>query len=105
MRGHWDEPAYWNPLPTVRRFTDTMGTGRWEDRSRLNVPGPFLAGETDDGQNEKKALQRYASFLDNGLEQYLRGCLFWLDRGPRASPRRTAADPLSRPRDRVGFRS
>jgi hypothetical protein len=135
-----------------------MGNGRWEERSRLNVPGPFYAGETDDGlngpyhlpehvlssdrryefvhrqpanprevaglveiaceepmggyawdgdehwtpqavrdwwdgreairawiaseveddQNEPEALRRYAAYLGDGLENYLRGYLFWL---------------------------
>ncbi|WP_235583043.1 ferredoxin [Kitasatospora sp. Root107] len=156
--GHWQELAYWDPLPSARELTDSMGYGRWEDRSWLNVPGPFYAGvtdtglngpyylpehvlssdehnefvyrqpanprevaglveiaddepaggyawdgdqqwtpeavrlwwagrekvrawiadELDDDQNESEALRRYAAYLDHGLEDYLRGYLFWL---------------------------
>ncbi|WP_327682947.1 hypothetical protein [Kitasatospora sp. NBC_00458] len=156
--GHWTQLAYWDPLPTARALTATMGNGRWEERSRLNVPGPFYAGETDGGlngphrlpehvlsgdehhgfvhrqpvnprelaglvriaedepaggyawdgdehwtpeavrewwagrdavrawiagelggdRNEPAALRRYAAHLDDGLEDYLRGYLFWL---------------------------
>lgn len=52
--------AYWNPIPTARAIVAgwgpvagelRIGTGRWEDRSWLNVPGPFYTGETDDGLN------------------------------------------------------
>lgn len=158
VEGPWQERAYWDPVPTAREYTDTMGTGRWEDRSWLNVPGPFYAGVTDDGlngpfylpehvlssdqcyefvhrqpvnprevvalvemanyepfggyawdgdrhwtpegvrqwwsgrdavkrwieherngaQNEPYGLDSYASYLENGLEDYLRGYLFWL---------------------------
>ncbi|MFI0901529.1 ferredoxin [Streptomyces sp. NPDC020983] len=158
VEGPWQELAYWDPLPTARRYTDTMGTGRWEERSWLNVPGPFYAGETDDGlngpfylpehvlssdrhhefvhrqpvnprevaalvrmandeplggyawdgdehwttesvrqwwsgrdavrqwierercddRNEPHGLDSYAHYLENGLEDYLRGYLFWL---------------------------
>lgn len=156
-------------MPTAREFTDTVGNGRWEERSWLNVPGPFYAGETDDGlngpyylpehvlssdlhhefvhrqqagprevaglveiahgepmggyawdgddhwtpdavrewwagrgavrawitaeladdQNEPEALRRYAAYLDDGLENYLRGYLFWLieRREPRLGER------------------
>ncbi|HET6859956.1 MAG TPA: ferredoxin [Streptomyces sp.] len=161
IEGRWEELAYWDPLPTARGLTDSMGNARWEHRSRLNVPGPFYAGETDDGgngtyylpdhvlaaddghefvyrqpanprevaglveiaggepqggyawdgdrrwtpesvrewwagrdavrawlaaqldgdQNEKEPLGRYAAFLDDGLDQYLRGYLFWLIEG------------------------
>ncbi|MFF7474263.1 ferredoxin [Streptomyces sp. NPDC008092] len=156
--GPWQELRYWDPLPSAREFTHSMGSGRWEDRSRLNVPGPFYAGVTDDGlngpyylprhvlssdehyefvyrqpanprevaglveiaaaepqggyawdgdqhwtpeavrqwwagrasvrawiagelddrRNEKEALRQYAAYLDDGLEDYLRGYLFWL---------------------------
>lgn len=149
----------------------TVGDGRWEDRSRLNVPGPFYAGVTDDGlngpyylpehvllsdlnhecvfrqptnprevaalieiawlepfggyawdgdqhwspeavrawwadrefvrtwitteladldsDNEPDALHAYAAYLDNGLEDYLRGYVFWLieHREPRLGER------------------
>ena len=52
--------AYWDPLPTARDIAArwqadpvdlSIGTGKWEDRSRLNVPGPFYTGDTDDGLN------------------------------------------------------
>nr|BFE37753.1 hypothetical protein GCM10010200_100040 [Actinomadura rugatobispora] len=168
VEGPWEELAYWDPLPTARAIagsvaygcSDTMGEGRWEDRSRLNVPGPFYAGVTDGGlngpyylpehvllsdlnqecvfrqpanvrevtalieiawgepmggyawdgdqrwtpesvrdwwadrgfvrtwiaaeladehsANEREALHTYAAYLDNGMERYLRGYLFWL---------------------------
>ncbi|MFD7904640.1 ferredoxin [Kitasatospora sp. NPDC059747] len=48
--GPWDEVAYWDPVPAVRVFGG-LGDGRWEDRSRLAVPGPVYAGETDTGLN------------------------------------------------------
>lgn len=159
--GEWQDLAYWDPLPTARDMTDSVGHGRWEDRSWLNVPGPFYAGATDTGlngpyylpehvlssdehyefvyrqpanprevaglveiahnepvggyawdgdqhwtpqavrnwwarlaeirawitdeldddRNEPEALQRYAAYLDDGLEAYLRGYLFWLTEG------------------------
>jgi hypothetical protein len=52
--------AYCDPLPTARQIVArwrhgpdrlSIGTGRWEDRSWLNVPGPFYTGETDTGLN------------------------------------------------------
>ncbi|WP_329536938.1 ferredoxin (plasmid) [Streptomyces sp. NBC_01450] len=163
--GRWQELRYWDPLPSARELTNSMGNGRWEYHSWLNVPGPFYAGVTDDGlngpyylpdhvlssdehyefvyrqpanprevaglveiaadepqggyawdgdqqwtpeavrqwwagresvrawiaeelddrQNEKEALHQYAAYLDDGLEDYLRGYLFWLieNREPR----------------------
>ncbi|MFE4393891.1 MULTISPECIES: ferredoxin [Streptomycetaceae] len=51
VEGPWQELAYWDPLPTARELTDSVGYGRWEQRGRLNVPGPFYAGETDSGLN------------------------------------------------------
>ncbi|WP_331766778.1 ferredoxin [Embleya sp. NBC_00896] len=44
--GDWAARAYWDPLPTARSLTDSIGNGRWEDRSWLNVPGPFYTGAT-----------------------------------------------------------
>lgn len=48
------KPAYWDPLPTARRLTETGSPlraesfrGAWEERNWRNVPGPFYAGETD----------------------------------------------------------
>lgn len=171
VEGPWQDLGYWDPLPTAREMTDSVGNGRWEQRSRLNVPGPFYAGETDTGlngpyylpehvlsgddhsefvhrqpasprevaglieiahgepvggyawdgdrhwtpravrdwwarrdevrawiaaevaadragtgRNDTDALLRYAAYLDDGLEAYLRGYLFWLTEGrePRA---------------------
>ncbi|MEV7357661.1 hypothetical protein [Kitasatospora sp. NPDC091276] len=49
--GPWDEVAYWDPLSAVRLSGGGVGDGRWEDRSRLGVPGPFYAGMTDTGLN------------------------------------------------------
>ncbi|MBR7832116.1 hypothetical protein KDL01_02530 [Actinospica durhamensis] len=52
--------AYWDPIPTARQIVAgwqrgpnelSIGTGSWEDRGWLNVPGPFYAGETDTGLN------------------------------------------------------
>lgn len=52
--------AYWDPLPTARNIAArwqagrgelSIETGKWEERSWLNVPGPFYAGVTDDGLN------------------------------------------------------
>lgn len=47
--GRWDEVAYWDPLPTARSITGDVGVATWEQRSWLNVPGPFYGGETDTG--------------------------------------------------------
>ncbi|MFJ4592124.1 MULTISPECIES: hypothetical protein [unclassified Kitasatospora] len=161
--GPWDEVAYWDPLSAVRLSGGGVGDGRWEDRSRLGVPGPFYAGMTDtglngpfylpahvlsgeehcefvyrqpgglrelaalvgvaqmepiggfncdggdywtpetvrawwhgrdavrewiaaeladtDGRNDPEALRGYAAYLDDGLEDYLRGYVFWLTEG------------------------
>ncbi|GAA4830169.1 hypothetical protein GCM10023235_78790 [Kitasatospora terrestris] len=162
VEGRWQDLAYWDPLPTARDMAGSVGEGRWEDRSWLNVPGPFYAGVTDTGlngpyylpehvlssdehyefvyrqpanprevaglleiahsepmggyawdgdqrwtpqavrewwarradvrdwitaelaaddRNEPEALHRYAAYLEDGLETYLRGYLFWLTEG------------------------
>ncbi|WP_354642797.1 ferredoxin [Kitasatospora camelliae] len=48
LYGAWDELAYWDPLPHARELCEenAIGGGRWEDRGRLNVPGPFYCGRT-----------------------------------------------------------
>ncbi len=179
VEGPWDGLAYWDPLPAARELSRSIygqheldvGVGRWKDRSRINVPGPFYAGVTDDGlngpyylpelvllsdlrhecvfrqpanlrevaaliliaggepfggyacdgdqhwtpesvrqwwadrafvrdwiaaeladagsDNEPEALHAYAAYLDDGLEDHLRGYLFWLIEGrePRIGER------------------
>ncbi|MEU6380743.1 ferredoxin [Streptomyces sp. NPDC046909] len=79
--GPWRDLAYWNPLPTARRLTDSMGGGRWEERSWLNVPGPFYAGETDDGLNGPYYLPEHVLSSDQ--------CFEFVHRQP-ASPREVA---------------
>lgn len=58
--GSEERSAHWDPMPTAceivarwRHGPDgiSIGTGRWEDRTWLNVPGPFYTGETDTGLN------------------------------------------------------
>ena len=49
--GSWDDLAYWDPLPTARALIADIGVATWNQRSRLNVPGPFFGGETDCGRS------------------------------------------------------
>ncbi|MFE6872623.1 hypothetical protein ACFVFS_39535 [Kitasatospora sp. NPDC057692] len=80
--------VYWDPLPTARRLLaedrclDQFG-GLWRERNWRNVPGPFYGADT--------------------VDEYLRGCLFWLaERRPSRAgearpdlgqPRRTSVPP------------
>ncbi|SHM83427.1 hypothetical protein [Actinacidiphila paucisporea] len=82
VEGPWQERAYWDPVPTARRYTTTMGIGRWEERSWLNVPGPFYTGETDDGRNGPYYLPEHVLSSDCGYE--------FVHRQP-ANPREVAA--------------
>lgn len=51
--GPWDDLACWDPLPTARALIADIGVATWNQRSRLNVPGPFFGGETDCGIGEQ----------------------------------------------------
>ncbi len=65
--GEWQQLAYWDPLPAARTLTDAVGNGSWAARSRLGVPGPFYAGETDTGLNGPYYLPEHV-LSDDGQE-------------------------------------
>ncbi|QES59084.1 hypothetical protein DEJ51_20650 [Streptomyces venezuelae] len=62
--------------------------GRWEDRNWRNVPGPFYAGATDEmALGRLDAPHRdFIAHIDDGLESYLRGYLFWLEQRREPQP-------------------
>ena len=66
--GPWDRVAYWDPVPTARAMTGDPGTGPWEERSPLTVPGPFYAGATLDGVNGPYQLPRHVLSADHTQE-------------------------------------
>ncbi|MCX4908875.1 hypothetical protein [Streptomyces sp. NBC_00878] len=47
----------------------------WAQREAIRA---WIASELADDQNEPEALRAYAAYLDDGLEEYLRGYVFWL---------------------------
>ncbi|WP_380280779.1 ferredoxin [Kitasatospora purpeofusca] len=82
VEGEWQDLAYWDPLPDAWRMASGSGNGRWEQRSWLNVPGPFYAGETDTGLNGPYYLPEHILSSDEDYE--------FVHRQP-ANPREVAA--------------
>ncbi|NUS78575.1 MAG: hypothetical protein HOV70_20580 [Streptomyces sp.] len=74
----WDGDRHWTPR-AVREW--------WAGRAQVHA---WIESELADDQNEPAALRRYAAYLEDGLETYLRGYLFWLTE--RREPRR--GEPL-----------
>jgi len=70
----WDGDDRWTPYE-VR--------GWWARREAIRA---WIASELGGAQNAREALRRYATYLDDGLEDYLRGYLFWLTE--KREPRR-----------------
>ncbi|MFD0261313.1 hypothetical protein ACFVH7_23960 [Kitasatospora indigofera] len=62
------EAARWNPLQLVGSPSREAGEGRWEDRGRLNVPGPFHGGATDSGRHGPACAPRHVLLGDRGAE-------------------------------------
>ncbi|MET9618327.1 ferredoxin [Kitasatospora indigofera] len=62
------EVAYWNPLQLIGSPAREVGEGRWGDRSRLNVPGPFYGGATDSGGSGPECAPAHVLHGDEGTE-------------------------------------
>ena len=77
--------GYWDPAPSVAAsaelaFDNPGGTfhhlglpesylkGRWDQRNRLNVPGPFYCGETDTCWTGRIYAPAHVLYDDDGLE-------------------------------------
>ncbi|MFF7847651.1 hypothetical protein ACFZDF_08675 [Streptomyces sp. NPDC007910] len=120
MTGYWNPlPTARRVVEDVGEKAEELFTGVWEQRNRRNVPGPFYAAETDSlalGRREApdhiawgfnadpaylphyhdaaRGHRDFVAPIDDGLEDYLRGYLFWLEQ--RREPRDGEALPLLR---------
>ncbi|MGI5165415.1 hypothetical protein ACQEU3_13750 [Spirillospora sp. CA-253888] len=82
---HWTVPEvrrWWRERGRVRSWALTVAD-RWAGKG-----DPEYQGHYDDAA---QGLRDYVAYIDDGLEQYLRGYLFWLSE--RREPRRGEALP------------
>ncbi|MGW9211996.1 hypothetical protein ACWGR4_34125 [Embleya sp. NPDC055664] len=77
----WDGDEYWTPA-AVRAW--------WADRDRVRAWIDARLADPDPAYHDPATLRAFAAHLDHGLEDYLRGYLFWLITGRQP----TRHDPL-----------
>ncbi|GCD94726.1 ferredoxin [Embleya hyalina] len=77
----WDGDEHWTPA-AVRAW--------WADRDRVRAWIDARLADPDPAHHDPATLRAFAAHLDHGLEDYLRGYLFWLITGRQP----TRHDPL-----------
>jgi hypothetical protein len=93
----WNDPFRAYASDGDDHWTLAMVREWWAGRARIvawieDVRHRWSASERSDERDNAVGLRDYASYLDNGLEAYLRAYGFWLDNRRAATPGDTLPD-------------